>query len=191
MTLNLITLANVKIELGLSVTTYDVAITAMIPKVSSDVRRILNTGFSDYHYASFVSGVAEIKLADVSNYFREVNSIIPIFRMGQVVYHPNIPADTYLTGYDPDTEIYTLSAAPTGDGDYIYATLNIAQWAAISKMIWYRIQHLVTTDTETKAVSSESYGPVSVTYTDKEINKQWNYPQVLIDDLGIPFARIG
>ena len=38
MTLNLMSLATVKVYLGLAVTTYDASITAMLPIVSADVR---------------------------------------------------------------------------------------------------------------------------------------------------------
>ena len=48
-----------------------------------------------------------------------------------------------------------------------------------------------TDDASVKSVQSESYGPVSITYSEKEINAQYNYPQILIDDLGIAFAKVG
>ncbi len=48
MQLNLITLATVKTQLGIGDGTYDAEITAMIPIVSNDVRRILNTNYNDY-----------------------------------------------------------------------------------------------------------------------------------------------
>ena len=178
MTLNLISLATVKTELGISDTDSDAAITAMIPKVSSDVRRILNDNFDSYIDCVFAT---------------TADTITPVYSklldMGQVVYHPNLPADTYVTGVDPDTGVYTISATPTDDGLYVNLTVTIAQWSAIAKMIWFRIQGLNITDYDNKTVASETYGKISKTYADSEINKKWNYPQELINGLGIPKAK--
>ena len=181
MILNLISLATVKTELGESTTDNDAAITAMIPKVSSDVRKILNNNFDDYYTCAFTTASTGLSLVYAN----------PVMQMGQVIYHPNLPADTYITGWNLATGRYTLSATPTDTGDYIFPTLSIDQWSAVSKMIWYRIGKLVKTDVNDKAVASETYGKISKTYATSEINKKWNYPQALIDDLGTPFARVG
>jgi hypothetical protein len=190
--LNLISLATVKAQLGLAVTTYDAALTAMIPLVSSDIRRILNNQFSEYVIAGITSGSDQITLnRDVKGFFSEVDYAMEDFNLGRTLYSPKIPADTYLKEYDPETGIFTMSADATGDGSYVYLGLHIAQWSAVSKMIWYRINKLNTTDADARKTSSESYGPVSVSYADSEINKKWNYPQTLLDDLGPAYARIG
>ena len=180
MTLNLITIANVKIELGLAVTTYDAQITAMIPRVSADVRRILNTNYDTYISADFDTSADTISL-----------TTLDLFNMGQVLQNDNLPDDIYIQSYDPDTDLYTLSDTPTGEGDYVYPTVLIAQWAAISKMIWYRIQKSTITAAMAVQAKSRSIGPTSITYSDAEINKKYNYPQILIDDLGVPFSEVG
>ena len=185
MKLNLISLETVKAELGLSVTTNDDAISAMIPKVSADVRRILNTNYDKEHYAYFDTETATISLG---NYANNLSTSWP---MGQVLESVNLPDDTYITGGDVNTGVYTLSATPTDEGDYVYPTVNISQWSAISKMIWYRISKLATNDINDKAVASESFGKISKTYSASEVNKRWNYPQALIDDLGSPFVKVG
>ncbi len=180
MKLNLITLATVKEELGLTDTTYDAKIMAMIPKVSTSVRQILNTNYDTYMSADFNDSGDTIAL-----------SVMNHADLGQVLEHENIPDDTYIVSYDPDTDLYTLSETPTGDGNYIYPTINIAMWSAISKMIWYRIQKTNTVSALEKGVTSKSIGSVSVSYTNAEINSKWNYPQILIDDLGTPFSKVG
>ena len=181
MQLNLITLATVKLHLGLTSSTYDGQINAMIPIVSGDVRRILNNNFDRYVQATITDDATTLTFG-VDNFY-SYEYFRPPLPMGQVVYSPSIPADTYLSSYDPDTGIYTMSAAATADGDYVYPTLNVSQWPAVSKMIWYRISTQTTTDAGTRAVASESFGPVSKTYADSEINRKWNYPQLLIDSL--------
>ena len=191
MKLNLITLATVKTQLGISGTDDDTSITAMIPIVSSDVRRILNNNFDRYVVASFSSAAATIDIDYNVTHRYDPYQSVEALPVGQVVYHPNISDDTYIESYNPLTGLYTLSETPTDSGDYIYPTLTIAQWSAVSKMIWYRIGKLVKTDVDDQKTSSESYGPVSKTYAESEINRRWNYPQSLIDDLGPSFARVG
>lgn len=192
MILNLITLANVKAQLGIAsgTTTYDTQITALIPIVSSDIRRILNCSFDRYVTAAFTSGSAQILIS--SNRYYDVFGVNrPEYNLGQLIYHPSIPADTYLSSYDPTTGYYTMSANATGSGDYIIPTIELSMFPAISKMIWYKISKQNITTSIAKDVQSETYGPVSVTYSAKEINRTYDYPQVLIDDLGTPYARIG
>jgi len=189
--LNLITLANCKIQLGIPTgnTLYDASITAMIPFVSSDVRRILNAPYDSYTPATFTAGSNMIYFGN--NRKTDIGWVGPKFDLGQVVYAPGIPADTYLYSYDPTTGNYTLSDTPTASGTFIYPTVRISMFPAIAKMIWYRIQGMSTDDASKKGIQSESYGPVSITYSQKEINSQYNYPQILIDDLGTPFTKVG
>ena len=191
MKLDLITLATVKTQLGISGTDDDLSIAAMIPSVSSDVRRILNNNFDRYVVASFSSAAATIDIDYNMTHRYDPYQATEALAVGQVVYHPNIPDDAYIESYNPLTGLYTLSETPTDSGDYIYPTLTIAQWSAVSKMIWYRIGKLVKTDVDDQKTSSESYGPVSKTYSESEINRRWNYPQSLIDDLGPSYAKVG
>jgi hypothetical protein len=111
--------------------------------------------------------------------------------IGTVLYHANLPDDTYVSAFDPLTGLFTLSATPTGVGSYVYPSISIAQWPTISKMIWYKYKKQNVSSALDKGVSSESVGPLSVTYSDREINHKWGYPALLLDDLGTPNARIG
>jgi len=192
MILNLISLANVKIQLGIAsgTTTYDAALTALIPIVSSDVRRILNCKYDEYVTASITSGSTQI-LISTSDSYNTLMPVKPRYSLGQIIYNPYIPADTYLSSYDPKTGYYTMSAASTDSSDYIIPSIELSMFPTIAKMIWYKFSKQNTTDSIAKGISSESYGPVSISYSDKEINKRYDYPQVLIDDLGTPYAKIG
>jgi hypothetical protein len=188
MILNLITLATVKTQLGISDTTYDASITAMIPIVSNDVRRILNCNFDDYTQTTITSGSAEIELSENSFNYNEPSSR---FMMGQVIYSPGVPADTYIQSFDPDTSIYTLSTSATAAGTYFYPTVMISQWPAISKMIFYKISKQTTGAATERLYNSIAYGNVRKDFADGEVNKKYDYPQTLINDLGTPFARVG
>jgi hypothetical protein len=190
--LNLISRNTVKTQLGISTSDYDTNIDLMIPIVSSDVRRILNNSFNKYILAIFKSGETNIDFGVINQIFYQSGDYYPpVFELGQVVYHENLASDTYLSSMDPVTGIYTLSTAAIGDGDYIVPTVRICQWPVLSKMIFYKISKMITTDVNDRIVISESFGPISKSYSNSEINKQWNYPQILIDDLGIPFAKVG
>jgi hypothetical protein len=177
-TLNLITLATVKTQLGISDTSDDTAIKDMIPIVSADVRRILNCQFDHVIPAEF---------NDTADTVEAVWGL----PLGQVVYDTNLPADTYITGFDTTNLVYSISGTPTAEGTEMNLTVNIAQWPAISKMIWYKISKQSKSDALKTNVKSRSVGPLNVSFSDSEINKQYNYPQILIDDLGAAFADVG
>ena len=188
MIINLITLATVKTYLGLSATTYDANLTAMIPIVSADVRRILNNQYEEYLVADFDTTATDMEVSASTVYGVKTPRLpLPI---GTVVYNTNLPDDTYIAGYDSVLQVYTLSATPDDEGSSVYAHINISQWPTISKMAWYRSQKLSTSMPGEKAIA-KSMGPLSITYGADEINAKWDYPQALIDDLGTPYQRVG
>ena len=192
MTLNLITLATIKSQLGITATTYDSSLTAMIPIVSADVRRILNTQYDNYSTAVYTSGSTDLNTyaPGVTDYRKSYGTPLSL-KMGDVVTGENIPDDTYIISQNPDTGVYTMNQSATGAGDYVYPTVNISQWPTISKMVFYRVSKSNTTSVGEKSAISKSVGGLSVNYGNSEINKRWNYPQTLIDDLGVPFAEVG
>jgi hypothetical protein len=192
MKLNLVTLETVKSQLGISVDTQDAELTAMIPIVSADVRRILNCQFDDYTPASYSSGSAELDVYNNSTEYKKyLGQNIQPLKMGLVVEGENIPDDTYIISEDPDTGVYTMSAEATGSGDYVYPTITVSQWPTIAKMIYYRASKQTTSSAADETVQSRSVGPLSVNYGAGQINKRWNYPQALIDDLGVPNVEVG
>ena len=184
MTLNLITLATVKTQLGITSSTYDAALTALIPVVSADVRRILNDRFDVYVPATLTAGSNTLTWALDGPNGSWSSGSRNMLMLGRVVDSPALPADTYIQAYDPTTGVHTLSASATSSATYLYPTVSISQWPAIAKMIWYRYTTQNTSSVDVKGVQSESFGPVSVSYTEKEINKQYNYPYVILADLG-------
>lgn len=177
MKLDLITLATVKTQLGITDSTYDSDITAMIPIVSNDVRVIMNTNYDEYVLATVTSGSAVISS------FKKLD-------LGQVVYSPAIPDDTYVKSYDPDTGLYTLSASATDDGYYIYITIQMRQWPAISSMIMYKIGNQTVSAATSKSLKAVKYGNVSKTFAEDEINTMYGYPNTYVLSLGIPYQRV-
>lgn len=192
MTLNLISLSNVKTQLGITGPTYDAQLTAMIPIVSADVRRILNCQYKELIPAGYTTGSTELNLYNSEkgyNKYPYYNDVC--LDMGQVITGEGIPEDTYIIYADPDTGIFTMSAAPTSGGDYINPTVMIAHWPTIAKMAWYRVSKQTTASASEENVVSKSVGPLSVNFGNSQINKRWNYPQALIDDLGVAFTEVG
>lgn len=180
----MITLAIVKSMLGIATTTYDTQINAFLPIVQSDVRRILNNRFDEKIDCTFASGATRISGLE---YLHLDNRL----EVGRVVTHANIPEGTYITAYDHETGIATISETTTGAGSYIYTSVLIAQWQAIARMIWYRISKATTSYGVDANIESKSIGDVSVSFDVSKINKTYGYPQSIIDDLGTPYQRIG
>ncbi len=187
MKIELISLAMVKILLGITGSTYDDNINIMIPLVSADVREILNDQYNVKQAGVITSGSTELSFTTLPVFYPNTVYTIPLYKMGQVLYHPNLPDDTYITEFDEENSVYTLNQAATGDGDYFYPTINIRQWMAIAKMIFYRTGKMSTTIKEGKELTRRM-GPVTITFQ-PTMSKLWNYPKELIDDLGYPRLR--
>ena len=189
MTLNLLSLATVKTQLGITDTTYDTSITAMLPLVSTDVRQILCNEYDRYILCRFSTESNELKSSwDIDLHGKRRQDFT--FDLGTVVTHDYLPDDTYIESYDAVNHIYMLSATPTGTGDHCYPTIKISQWRTIAKMIYYRISK-TSTDMPEKEITQKGMGPLSITFRNSAINHRWDYPQALIDDLGVPYQRIG
>lgn len=164
--LDLMSLEKVKDILGIVDGSGDARLETFIPIVSADVREILNDPM-DKSYNCLIKGRAL--------------ETWPNLPLGQVVVSEGLPPDTYITAKDNGE--YTLSAE--GVGDRITPTINIRQWQAIARMVFYRSSLPAKASDK---VQSKSMGPVSVSFS-LNINKRWNYPQELIDDLGYPRLR--
>ena len=192
MNLNLIGLETVKKQLGITDPANDAEISAMIPIVSADVRRILNNRYDHYLMACYTVGDSDLNLYEPgATQFNKAHTRPGSLVMGQVITGGGIPDDTYLTTQSPETGIYTMSAVPTANGAYVTPTITIAQWPAISKMIWYKISKANKASSFDETVTSKSAGPLSVSFGSGIVNKKWGYPQSLIDDLGYRSAKVG
>ena len=176
----MISLTKVKELLGINVTTYDTQITALLPVVEADVKRILNHGFHERVWATIVEGESDFVYAE-----RPLDNPI---EFGRVIEGTGIPDDTYIIDYDADADVAYCNKEFTGSSDKIFTSISIAQWQAIAKMVWFRIQGTSTKVKEN--LSAKSIGDVSVTFDTTRMNKLYGYPQSIIDDLGTPFQRV-
>jgi uncharacterized membrane protein len=187
----MISLSKVKELLGITTTTYDTQITALLPVVKADVKRILNHNFHERIWATIVEGESDFVYAyGASETSFAVNKPVDNdIEFGRVIEGTGIPDDTYITEYDDYENIAYCNNSFTADTDRIYTSISIAQWQAIAKMVWFRIQGSSTKMKEN--LSAKSIGDVSVTFDTTRMNKLYGYPQSIIDDLGTPYQRVG
>ncbi len=169
--LELMSLAKVKAILGLVSTDLDNELSLFLTVVSADVRRILNDPMDRWIAGKIEAGSDLLKTSKR-------------LALGSVVFSPELPSDTYVKEITKDG--YRLSEKASLDASQFVPTINVSQWQAIARMVFYR------TSVPAKAgdkVVRKSMGPVSVSFS-ADVNKRWNYPQDLIADLGYPRLRV-
>lgn len=171
----MITLSMVKTFLGIVGDDHDDMITALIPVVEADVRRIMN---HDYNR------VVKAVITDGSDYIDIKRDSIAV---GTIVESPALPAGTYVvSGFFGN--LLKLSANATADGSEVVATIDMGQAFTMAKMVWFKTTK-ANTSKDFGKVASKSMGPVSVTFSEN-LDKKTGYPEDLVKDLGIPYARI-
>jgi len=178
----MITLATVKTLLNITTTDYDAQLTLLIPMVENDVRRILNNQFNEKVDCTFESGSTTI--TNIWN-MKLTNPI----EIGRVVTHPNIPDETYITAYDKENGIATLSQATTGEGIYVISSIAYGMFVPIAKMAGFKLNGM-TKQVCDGEIASKTIGPVSVSYV-QHVDKKWGYPIDILRDLGTPIQRVG
>ena len=107
--MSMIKLETVKTILNITTTDYDAQLTLLMPMVENDVRRILNNQFNEKVDCTFESGSTTI------TNIRNLKLTNPI-EIGRVLQHPSIPDETYITAYDEENGVATISQATTGAG---------------------------------------------------------------------------
>ena len=170
----MITLSMVKTFLGIVGDDHDDMITALIPVVEADVRRIMN---HDYNR------VVRAVVTDGSDYIDVGRDSIAV---GTIVESPALPDGTYVvSGFG---NLLKLSNKATADTNMLVERIDMGQAFTMAKMVWYKLTK-ANTSKDFKGIASKSMGPVSVTFSEN-LDKKTGYPEDLIKDLGIPYARI-
>lgn len=201
--MNLITIDTLKTLLSITSTEYDSIFGIMIPMVSSDVRRILHNNFNEPVDCTITSGSNIIE--DIYNVNSAYGSLPNESRFSKFSYDKNIKLnngldigriivsdsfadETYITDYDEYNDQITVSSEATSDGTSLITSIDLGLLPTIAKMIWFRVNGVNSNKVQNE-VKSKSMGVVSVSY-ETSINKKWNYPQQLINDLGTPIMRV-
>ena len=192
----MITLATVKTLLNITTTDYDARLTLLLPMVENDVRRILNNQFNERVDCEFengsttISNLWNLRSSQTDRYFQYTSSKLtnPV-EIGRILQHPNIPEETYITAYDEENGIATISQATTGDGDYVISSINYGMFIPIAKMAGFKLNGMSRQVCDGE-IASKTIGPVSVSYV-QHIDKRWGYPMDILRDLGTPIQRVG
>jgi len=192
----MITLATVKTLLNITTTDYDARLTLLLPMVENDVRRILNNQFNEKVDCTFengsttISNLWNLRSSQTGSYYPNTPSRLtnPV-EIGRILQHPNIPEETYITAYDEENGIATISQATTGTGDYVITSITYGMLIPIAKMCGFKMGGM-TTNVCGGELASKSMGTVSVSYV-QHIDKRWGYPMDILRDLGTPIQRVG
>jgi hypothetical protein len=178
----MITLATIKTLLNITTSDYDAQLTLLLPMVENDVRRILNNQFNEKVDCVFESGSMTI------TNIRNLKLTNPI-EIGRVLQHPSIPDETYITAFDEENGIATLSQATTGEGTYVISSINYSMFIPIARMAGYKLNGMKKNVCDGE-IASKTIGPVSVSYV-QHVDKKWGYPMDILRDLGTPIQRVG
>jgi hypothetical protein len=192
----MITLATVKTLLNITTTDYDAQLTLLMPMVENDVRRILNNQFNEKVDCEFengsttISNLWNLRPSQTDRYFQYTSSKLtnPI-EIGRILQHPNIPEETYITAYDEENGIATISQATTGEGTYVISSITYGMFIPIAKMAGFKLNGMSRQVCDGE-IASKTIGPVSVSYV-QHVDKRWGYPMDILRDLGTPIQRVG
>ena len=189
-------LDTIKTLLNITTTDYDARLTLLMPMVENDVRRILNNQFNERVDCEFengsttISNLWNLRSSQTGRYFQYTSSKLtnPV-EIGRILQHPNIPEEAYITAYDEENGIATISQATTGAGDYVITSITYGMLIPIAKMCGFKMGGM-TTNVCGGELASKSMGTVSVSYV-QHIDKRWGYPMDILRDLGTPIQRVG
>jgi hypothetical protein len=200
----IITLSEVKVLLGISDSSYDTAITAILPFVDAKVKQITRRNWSDRVALDIANGETEALIkpldtatvrlprsgnSNVGNRY-DLDIMTEFVQVGQSIAGTGVPDGTYIADviqddYDlldrqyEEHRYIELSNAATATGS-IVATIgmNIAYLPIVAKLAWWMIQGQ-STDTPSGSVASKSLGDISVSYsqTGAELDGRFGVPQ--------------
>lgn len=166
----LITTAQVKTILGISASTYDTQITALIPYVQADVIQICNPGYTKDEYI-YVNGITFAftntdpdTITDSDSGFVDAG-----FEAGHdIVVEGSQSNDGQYGVATAAAGVLTLDTSDvlTTEAAGEYVTVTRIKWEKsnllyVAQMIWYRIKHA-----KDFSITSESLSRYSVTYAD-------------------------
>lgn len=183
--MQVISLDQVKTQLGISDTSQDAAITAKLPIIDAKVKQICNSTFN-YRFAADMSNGSNVLTAYAlfkgrDNYPAGINNPVIVrdvsksLEIGMLVEGDNIPADTYITNFyktgsedsfysSIDTLYVELSENVTDDGAGVYVTggISIAYHDTIAKGVQFLIDGTNTTLPDTGDWETKRMGPLTL-----------------------------
>lgn len=199
--MQVITLAQVKTYLGITGSTQDAAITAMLPVIDAKVKQITGRNFNYQFIGSIVSGSSLMEIYNVnqSGGKRPADiALIAELPSGTQLAGTGLASGTYITdtfyyannGYnatDPNAMPYVVLSSPatqTNSAQYFYAGINLAYLPIIAKGVQFLMDNTNTTVIDSAWVS-RSVGPLSVSraQTDAALEARYGMPAWFIKGL--------
>jgi hypothetical protein len=197
--MQVITTAQVKTLLGLTVTTYDTAITAAIPYIDSVVKQICRNRFNKQIGLALTDENTTAYVYSVNNYYikgrtQPIDGIEEYLEIGTELQGTGITAGTFIQDlyYDYEATDYNnfltliLSSAATADSDgsIVFTGINIAYKPIIANAVWWHTLQLNQT-IKSEVWLSRTMGPLSVTKAemDAKIDGKYGVPIWLVKAL--------
>lgn len=192
--MSVITLSQVKTYLGISDTSQDTAISAMIPIIDAKVKLICGSNFHKQLYCQTTADSPNVIIYgdDVTFNYQtnptpDVRLLLSELQSGTTITGDGIPDDSYITEVYYEGGLYEYTYTPyfvlnakateSSNSVYLYAGINIAYHPVIAKGIQWLINQQ-TTDISDGLWTSRSVGPLSVSksVTDNRFEQKYGMP---------------
>lgn len=186
-----LTLAIVKIELGITDGSLDAEITERIPFAEAKFRLIAGYQFR------YVLNLKYDNSSDIIKVFQLPNSQIDFIDFGAIILSLDFPDGTYVienyrvpfnnidSGEEGIFYEIKLSASSSAQSSSFFSdailSYNISNYAVLSQIVFYMIGKQDITKQDPKEVKSRRVGPLSWTFSDASINVRHGLPQPLVD----------
>lgn len=190
-----LTLEIVKNELGISPgdTTYDAQITERLPFAEAKFRQVANYDFNSVVTMFYDSGSDEIRV------WKGPNSNVDYLRYGDIILSADHPDGTYVIqnyripqyNYQSDEGgiYYDLKVSNNatddsdGYGSDVVVCYNISNYAVLSQIVWFMIGEQDTSKVGEAGLRAKSVGPLSVTYSDGDMNQRFGLPNKIVQQI--------
>lgn len=175
-----ITQAQVKAYLSITDATYDTQIDLYLPDVSDDLTRDNGICNQDFLYTGTADTDGTVTLSNVSLTTSQWNCLYE----GSCIYING--EDGVISSFDKDAETITLLTALTKtatEQELLTRNFPNGSKAIVSQMILSKING-GTVAGVVRDITSESIGPVSVSYADTAGSMPFGYPKELTSALG-------
>ncbi|MCP4985408.1 MAG: hypothetical protein GY928_04845 [Colwellia sp.] len=208
--MKVITLDQVKAQLGITDTSLDVKITAKIPIIDAKVKQITNNRFNMQISAQMTTGSNIVTLATSNRYpynysnsigvktnrtLYSIDDLEEYVMTGDQLSGDGVPTETYIeetyyngsyvtinnTQYQVPAIQMSNVATETGLKE-MFIGINIGYLDIIAK----GVQYLITGTSQSlpqNRLKSKSLPPLSVTYADSKVNKTYGMPGWFVDAL--------
>ena len=188
-----LTLAVVKNELGITDGTYDSEITERLPYAEAKFKLVANNQFRTNLCLIYDNA------SDVIKVYQGPNSQIDYIKFGDIIQSEDFPDGTYVIEnfrvpnvvpeYDEAGIVYELkvsqnsTAESSGYGSDAILGYNISHYAVMSQIVWFMISEQSTGKVGEKGVNSKRVGPLSVSYSQGDINQRYGLPNKIVQQV--------